>query len=863
MKKVDYMRDKNKHIKLVSLGVLLFCCMVVNAQHEYLPEAVYGKIDTTWSVIPITSQDTITLPKMAMGKPVFFQNEEISYQWEVRAKQRDWGKELSNQLWQVYIDRDSVKAYAAPNRGAEVVCVFSFMNERDVLYVARIEGDFALLYSEKREHASLVISPHARPQGWVHLDELLLWSTCPRTVNQVYKKAFVLKDSKDVIEDHNFWNTSPEFSKSPIRHIGTKRRVTDLEHYFVYKVVNGNALLFPDSKINNRIYTSKMGWMSKDLYTVWNDRFCYEPNFGDDENKQVVNVYTNIPDAKSFKQKSATRQDSAFGSKCIWSDQVSRYRWAPDKMRLPVLEKEEDGISQVAVVSTYNISAKDKEDFARRIDNLRAKINELQKLYSKINIVFVMDGTPSMRKYYQPVANSITHAMAQKEMQGSDISFGAVIYRDYADQKHDRMIEVLPLTEDYKKASQWITKRECRSVGQKKYGAMYLGMKTALDTMKWSKDNCNFIVLVGDIANDPMDKRVTSAELIAKMSAYKVNFIAFQANHPDRPEYHNFTWQVQRIMLSTLRAITDKRISRSNFSLKNQLYTYRSEAYEIVSACFRFAEIDRNEKPEILQELVEDRIIDFKRQVNENLVIMQTVLEGLNEDPSEDPDFSTAAIAFLNSRGLTTDDIHLLKQQNITLKVKGYTSNFSVQKEVLIPSVFISQQELNLLISSLSKALQMIDYSQDNIYNNTRDALAFLAETFIGATENYNEMSLGDIFARISGLTNVKSNSVLANAKIDEVQDFNMVPRIRVDRFIKQLHYDYDKLVLLREDPTYYFDSRNELRYYYLLLEDMPFQLVEREDVVQQPSYNSSKPSKKKEEEAIMDVIEDFNYDLF
>ena len=147
MKKVDYMRDKNKHIKLVSLGVLLFCCMVVNAQHEYLPEAVYGKIDTIWSVIPITSQDTITLPKMAMGKPVFFQNEEISYQWEVRAKQRDWGKELSNQLWQVYIDRDSVKAYAAPNRGAEVVCVFSFMNERDVLYVARIEGDFALLYS--------------------------------------------------------------------------------------------------------------------------------------------------------------------------------------------------------------------------------------------------------------------------------------------------------------------------------------------------------------------------------------------------------------------------------------------------------------------------------------------------------------------------------------------------------------------------------------------------------------------------------------------------------------------------------------------------------------------------------------------
>ena len=859
------MRDKNKYIKCVGIGVLLLWCVLVKAQYGGLPEAMYGKIDTTWSITPITAQDTITLPKMAMGKPVFFQNEEISYQWEMRAKQRDWGEQLSNQLWQVYIDRDSVRAYAAPNRGSEVVAIFPFMNERDVLYVARVEGDFALLYSEKREHASLLISPHARPQGWVHLDELLLWSTCPRTVNQVYKKAFILKDAREVIENHNFWNTSPEFSKSPIRHVGTRRRATDLEHYFVYKVVNGNALLFPDSKINNRIYTSKMGWMTKDLYTVWNDRFCYEPNFGDDENKQVVNVYTNIPDAKVFKQKSATRQDSAFGSKCIWSDQVSRYRWAPDKMRLPVLRKEGEGISQVAVVSAYNLSAKDKEGFARRVDTLRAKIKELQKLYSKINIVFVMDGTPSMRKYYQPVANSITHAMAQKEMQGSDISFGAVIYRDQADQKYGRMIEVLPLTEDYKKASQWITKRECRSVGQKKYGAVYMGMKTALDTMKWSKDNCNFIILVGDIANDPKDKRVTSQELIDKMSDYKVNFIAFQANHPDRPEYHNFTLQVQRIMIQELKTITNNpNIRRSNFILKNQLYVYRSEAYEIVSACFRFAEINRNEKPEILEELIEDRIIDFKRQVNENLVIMQTVLEGLNEEPEADPHFSTAAIAFLNSRGLTTEDIHLLKQQNITLKVKGYTSNFSAQKEVLIPSVFISQQELNLLISSLSHALRMIDYAQDDIYTNTRDALAYLAETFIGATEDYYEMSLGDVFARISGLSNVMSNSVLANAKIKEVTDVNMVPHIRVDRFIKRLHYDYDKLVLLREDPTYYFDSRNELRYYYLLLEDMPFQLVEREDTAKptKPSNNNSSTETLKDDE-IMDVVDDFNYDLF
>lgn len=819
-----------RYIVCVALGTTIGSIRC-NGQWDMFSDvasSIYGEIDTTWTVSPITAIDTITLPSRAVGKPVLFQDEEMSYQWETRAQQRNFGSMTSDQLWQVYIDRDSVHAYAGPSRNSEVVKTFSFMNERDVLYIAAIQGDFALLYSEKREHANgLNISQHARPQGWVHLDELLLWSSCPRTVNQVYQKAFVLKEAKDVIVNHNFSNTSPEFSSSPVMHMGTRRRVTDLENYFVYKTVNGAALLFPDSKLNNNIYTSKMGWMASGLYTLWTDRLCYEPNFGAQTSGEVVNVYVNPEEAVVFHDEGVTDQDSAYLSKCIWTTTTSHERWSSGKTRLPVLAKVGDNkVSEVAVASTYSIPASEKASFAKRIDELRAKIAEQQKIYSRINVAFVIDGTPSMRKYYQPVANSIAHAMAQKEMQGSNIFFGAVVYRDYADEKSGRMVEVLPLTEDYKKAMTWLTQRECRTAGKKKSGAVYMGINTALEKMGWSRDNCNFIVLVGDIANDPDDQRVSAVQVMQKMAEYKVNFIAFQANHPNRPEYHNFSWQVQKIMLTELRALTQKPITRKNFTLNNQVYTYRNEDYEIISACFRFAEIDRNESPDNLQDLIEDRIIDFKRQVNENLVILQTVLEGLNDEYG-DTQFSKAAIDFLNRRGLSADDIHLLKQQNVTLKVRAYTSNLAQDREILIPSIFISQQELNLLIKGITNALRIMDYNGDDRRANVRDALNYLAEIYLGPAAGFHDMLLGELFVKMSGMSTGYSHSTLANYMVDELMDPSLVSETQLTRFIKELHIDLDRLVTLRENNRYYFDSANGLRYYYLLLDDMPFMLSE------------------------------------
>ena len=137
----------------------------------------------------------LSLPDYAMGIPKVFLDEEESWNWSKIAEDRNWG-ESSNQFWRVYVDREGVKAYESPSSNSRVVKKLKFMNSKDIHYVADERNGYLLLYTEKEQQKNLKISNAAEAVGWVSVDELLLWSTCPRTLSQIYKKVpMVLKYS--------------------------------------------------------------------------------------------------------------------------------------------------------------------------------------------------------------------------------------------------------------------------------------------------------------------------------------------------------------------------------------------------------------------------------------------------------------------------------------------------------------------------------------------------------------------------------------------------------------------------------------------------------------------------------------------
>ena len=763
-----------------------------------------------------TIRAQMTLPEKAMGIPKVFLDEEESWNWDNIARNRDWG-ESSSQFWRVYIDRDGVKAHISPDASSKVVNTFNFMDKNDILYVAKIQNGFALLYKEKYEQTNLEISKKAKAQGWVSVDELLLWSTCPRTISQIYQKAVILKDVDALQNTRDINESSPEFSASPYEIIPTGRRANDLEFYFVYKMVDGAALLLEDNKITPTVNASKKGWMRSGLYTPWNDRLCYEPNFGEEVKGYETAVFSDNSSVRQFKSRGKILPEM----KLLWKETLGTKRWAPKNVRFPVIKMNDNGyIATVGTISTFassggNTSKAEFERLSNKEDSIESKLR-------RINVVFVMDGTSSMRNYYQPMAKALTEAMSQNEMQGANMYFGAVVYRNYADEKENQLIEKKQLTQDYKSVANWLVSQECRSIGDSHYEAMFYGIETALDQMNWNKENCNFLVLVGDAANAMPDQRnKTIASISKKMAEKEINFVVFQANHLDHAAYHDFPIQVQKIMLSQLEKLTSRKISRSDFKLKNQVYNYKnSDPYMIISAGFRFAEINKSESESNLKVLVEDKIVDFKRQAEESLATLRMTIEGFGSS-NDMTGFDEGAVEFLKRKGFTDEDIKLLKEKNTALKIKGYATRTTNICDVFTPCVFMAKPELDLLIQSLSSVNSNVS---ENPRKDLQDAIKNLALSYIGQNANTDDLEVDEVMEAVTGLTGITGRTVLSGINLKDITNPSKVSQAQINSFIQLIANDVEDLKNKRTDKSCYFDSSNDMRYYYILLEDMPLQ---------------------------------------
>ena len=765
----------------------------------------------------IIQADT-SLPAKAMGIPTVFLDEEESWNWANIASERNWG-ECSSQFWRVYVDRAGVKSHESPNPTSKVIKTFDFMGKDDILYVAKIQNGYALLYKEKYERTNLEISKTAKSQGWVSVDELLLWSTCPRTINQVYQKAVILKDPSELQNRADIHEVSPGFSKSPFDDNLTGFRATDLEFYFVYKVVNGSALLLEGNKITESLGSTKKGWIKRGMYTPWNDRLCLEPNFGSDVENNEAAVFADK--ASTRKYKSSGDFGGIVDSAILWREYLSEDRWIPKKVRFPVIDIDRNYIATVGTISALGGSSKSSANSAE-MERLTDKINAIETKLRRINVVFVMDGTSSMRNYYQPMAKALTQAMSQTEMRGANMYFGAVVYRNYADEKEGRLIDKKQLTQDYNSVANWLVSRECRSIGSSHYEAMYYGIETALDQMNWSKDNCNFLVLVGDAANANPDARKKTIDGIAKKMADKgINFVVFQANHMDHAAYHDFSLQVQKIMFSELMNLTNKKIVRSDFKLQNQLYNYKnSDNSLIISAGFRFAEINKSESETNLKNLVEDKIVDFKRQAEENLIIFKKALDALGTK-SESTEFAEGAVSILKSMGFSDDDIKKARDRNLNLKLKGFATRVAGHNDVFTLSVFMAKPELDLLIESLSNVNS--NYSE-NPRKDLQDALKKLALSYVGQAANADDLEVDDIMDAVRGITSISSRSILSGVNLKDITNPAKVTQEQINSFLETIGNDVDRLKKRRADKSCYFESPNGLRYYYILLEDMPLQ---------------------------------------
>ena len=178
-------------------------------------------------------------------------------------------------------------------------------------------------------------------------------------------------------------------------------------------------------------------------------------------------------------------------------------------------------------------------------------------------------------------------------------------------------------------------------------------------------------------------------------------------------------------------------------------------------------------------------------------------------------------IDFLKEKGFTDADIRILKEKNTTLKIKGFATRVAGTVDVFTPCVFMAKPELDLLIQSLSSVNRNVS---ENPRKDLQDALKNLALSYIGQSASSDDLEVETVMEAVTGLTGIVGKTVLSGINLKDITNPSKVTETQINDFIESISKDVDRLKQRRTDKSCYFDSPNGLRYYYILMEDMPLQ---------------------------------------
>ena len=190
---------------------------------------------------------------------------------DLKELSKDWGqKNITNMKhWVVYSDRDSNPTYNGPSKGSGE---FTKLKFNETLRIADIKNGFALVYYEPMNGiAAPKISTNAVSKGWIPMENLLLWHSCPVNEKDIYQKALLVANLDKTVTDGMGYRYS-----NPVSQEGKQKVVTDMSFYYVMKTdpTTGLQLLSHQAKLDGASDQVLYGWVDNNSYTPWNQRSC-------------------------------------------------------------------------------------------------------------------------------------------------------------------------------------------------------------------------------------------------------------------------------------------------------------------------------------------------------------------------------------------------------------------------------------------------------------------------------------------------------------------------------------------------------------------------------------------------------------
>lgn len=654
-------------------------------------------------------------------------------------------KQKKGETWEVYSDRENNSLYFAA--GGTTTKSNDKLKFLEPLVVKEVDGIWLHVYSKIDANNNQNVE-----RGWIKASNLILSKFSSLNENSIPKKAMALvsldnaKDelAKDEIERYKLYYGPDNETK--------KGEATKFEIYYVLKEVKGKKLLSRTDKLSGTqisLQANVAGWMANFHITNWDSRLCLEisskSNAKQAYGENDIPIYPTLDKLNTFIDQGINNTEGS-----IMRHKVRTNIPDPYVMRMPILDNVQDAFKkQVATVGSLEKST-DQVDIARIMRKLQDAKNKLEN----VNIIFVIDGTASMKEYYRPVANSIKKIIQNNALLGANnkLRFGAVIYRDYEDGSS--MLEVEKLTPDHEKVIEKILTTQCFSADNDLPEAQYNGIISGLQKAGLQRDQSNIVVLIGDAGNhNPDPKGNTLEKVCIALKNYEASLVTFQVVNGKDQSYTDFNFDAQDMLLKTGAMYTQnpKSVKLNDLDIKN---TYKLNFTSITNSSkdipdlymfgrFTYASGKLPMSTSILEKNIVNTTREYLNWVENIVALCENVKTGNTELYSED------ILQYLRIKlGLSEEDIKKLK----TIKefsFVGYTSNRFYNKDIdcYLPVVFLSQDELSILLRSFQ------DFRFENVSNaqkkdNLKKALIAQTMKMLGevSEDNIINKSLDEIW---------------------------------------------------------------------------------------------------------------------
>lgn len=745
-----------------------------------------------------------------------------------------------NRYWVVYSDRD--RNITFKDAGGNIVKdTLSFMEK---FFVAESKGFFIHLYKENQSTVWPQISSTAVDYGWINKNNILLWEHCLRNASSLIDKKAMILSTFEGTTNIQSDDQAVTYKKDPELKISSTKKSRLFEILFVYKQTDDAVLLGENMQIQGNevdVISNMRGWVPVESVTFWDHRITLEPNWeqaaANERIDKDVKPAIFIDEKAAMDYQSGVKVDPQF---IVWENDPGAKRNIGQWRRFPILDHRPSGILKTGVMGKIRTSKIIMN--GERMAEIRKSIETLEKKTRKINVIFVVDGTESMGKFYRSIARGIETSVNRLQLEDSQnrFSFGAVIYRDFPEG--DNKIELRQLTENYKEIIDFFNvARTDYSKDKDLPEALFYGLKTALTQVGIRRGESNFIVLIGDCGNHKRndETQVPMKEIIDLMSLNETSLISYQVNNGFDPSYQDFVDQSRGLIIGS--AIETRKIREQNkikwinenssieapYFLSTGPNRFSLNPQETVGS-YLFPGIGQSLTYEILENEIIAKIKEFDTRISQMLAKANEVIRGAGTPDSnsgETDEYHPAVINFLSKlQGLSNDEIELMKHKNYQFSMKGYTAKnvnkltYPIFKETL----FLSREDLLGTITRLN-SLCGISGTMSGRRKNMQNIWIDILESIIGSDkrDEIMNMTVDDLHNIVFGLPS--QSQFTSEVRLRDIVEPTVISDTQFEQYAIYLCNKLEGLRAIVNDQKYNesFVSNN-ITYYWIPMEIFP-----------------------------------------